>query len=283
MSHAALGSVGMAAVFHAVWNTAAKRFSGDAAQFVWLYMTASALLCLPISFVYGDWTASWALIIGPLGSAVLHIAYSLTLQTGYARAGLNVVYPVARGIGPLITVIVAVLVLGERPGLLPLLGGIVILLGIVVVTGFKRGGNAPIRTGVVFGVATGAAIAGYTLWDHYSVVVLDLSPVTYFALAVSMQSLLLTPKVIGHTAQLRTMLRTYWREIAIIGVLSPAAYILVLIAMKTLPLSIVAPARESSIIVGSLLAWWLFHESNPVRRLAGASIVLTGIVLIAAN
>lgn len=283
MNHAALGLVGLAAVFHAVWNIAAKRYSGDAALFVWLYMTASAALCLPVALLFGEWTASWALLIGPLVTAVLHIGYSLTLQVGYARADLNVVYPIARGTGPLITVVVAVAVLGERPGLLPLLGGLIILFGILVVTGFRRRENSSARTGVLFGSATGAMIAAYTLWDHFSVVSLDLSPVTYFALAVSMQSLLLTPKVLGRGPQVRSVLRTYWREVSVIAVLSPAAYILVLIAMKSLPLSVVAPARESSIVIGSLLAWWLFHESNPVRRLAGSTVVLTGIVLIATS
>lgn len=283
MNHAALGLVGLAAVFHAVWNIAAKRFTGDAALFVWMYMTVSAALCLPVAWMFGDWTVSWALLVGPLVTAVLHIAYSITLQTGYARADLNVVYPVARGVGPLLTVVVAVAVLGERPGPLPLLGGLIILIGILVVTGFRRRGNGSVRTGVVFGTATGVTIAAYTLWDHYSVVTLNISPVTYFALAVSMQSLLLTPKALGKGPQLREMLGTYWREISIIAVLSPAAYILVLVAMKTLPLSVVAPARESSIVIGSLLAWWLFHEANPIRRLAGSAVVLGGIVLIAVN
>ncbi|OZC49334.1 hypothetical protein CH289_17545 [Rhodococcus sp. RS1C4] len=283
MNHAALGLVGLAAILHAVWNIAAKRFTGDAAVFVWMYMTASALLCLPVALLFGQWTASWALLIGPLVTAVLHIGYSLTLQVGYARADLNVVYPVARGTGPLITVVVAVTVLGERPGILPLLGGVIILLGILVVTGYKRRQNGSVSTGVLLGSATGAMIAAYTLWDHFSVVTLDLSPVTYFALAVSMQSLLLTPKVVGKGAQLKSAFGTYRREVLLVGALSPAAYILVLVAMKSLPLSVVAPARESSIVIGSLLAWWLFHESNPVRRLAGSAVVLTGIVLIAAN
>ena len=283
MNNVALGFVGLAAVLHAVWNIAAKRFTGDAALFVWVYMTASALLCLPVAWVLGDWTPSWALVLGPLVTAILHIAYSITLQIGYARADLNVVYPVARGTGPLITVIVAVAVLGERPGVLPLLGGIVILIGIVVVTGFRRGQSGSTRTGVLFGTATGAAIAAYTLWDHFSVVTLHLAPITYFALAVSMQSLLLTPKALGKGTEIRQLLRTYWREVSLVAALSPAAYSLVLIAMKTLPLSVVAPARESSIVIGSLLAWWLFHEANPVRRLAGSAVVLGGIVLIAAT
>ena len=72
-----------------------------------------------------------------------------------------------------------------------------------------------------------------------------------------------------------------WREIAVVAVLSPLAYVLVLEAMRTAPVSLVAPARESSIVVGSLLAWWLFKEPDPLRRLLGAVIVLGGIALIA--
>ena len=66
-----------------------------------------------------------------------------------------------------------------------------------------------------------------------------------------------------------------------VAVLSPLAYVLVLEAMRTAPVSLVAPARESSIVVGSLLAWWLFKEPDPLRRLLGAVIVLGGIALIA--
>ena len=56
---------------------------------------------------------------------------------------------------------------------------------------------------------------------------------------------------------------------------------LVLEAMRTAPVSLVAPVRESSIVVGSLLAWWMFREPDPRRRILGAVIVLAGIVLIA--
>jgi uncharacterized membrane protein len=58
------------------------------------------------------------------------------------------------------------------------------------------------------------------------------------------------------------------------------AYILVLEAMRTTPVSLVAPVRESSIVIGSLLAWWLFKESDPVRKVIGAGAVLLGIGLM---
>lgn len=63
--------------------------------------------------------------------------------------------------------------------------------------------------------------------------------------------------------------------------LSPLAYLLVLFAMRTTPISVVAPVRELSIVIGSLVAWRVLAEPNPVRRLVGAAIVLSGIVGIA--
>src|SRR5699024_5321337 len=105
----ALGLVIAAAVFHAVWNIAAKRHDGDDADavvFVWCYVVTSAVLCVPLALIElgaSGWPVGWHLVVGPLVAAVLHIAYSLILQRGYSRAELGIVYPVARGVGPLLT------------------------------------------------------------------------------------------------------------------------------------------------------------------------------------
>ena len=84
-----------------------------------------------------------------------------------------------------------------------------------------------------------------------------------------------------HRQSLRPAARAHWREILLVAVLSPLAYVLVLEAMRTAPVSLVAPVRESSIVVGSLLAWWMLGEPDPRRRILGALIVLAGIALIA--
>jgi drug/metabolite transporter (DMT)-like permease len=281
----AIGLVLAAAVLHAIWNLAAKRYHGDGDVFVWCYMLGGALLCLPIGLVLAardpaSW--SWRLLVGPLVSALIHIVYALVLQAGYKRAELTVVYPVARGVGPLLTVIIAVTVLGERPGLPALAGGALVLAGITVVTTLKRQHSSrPLAGGLGYGAATGAMIAAYTLWDDHAVTDWHLAPLVYFGFAVTMQAALLTPAALRHRDAIRPAIARHWREIATVAVLSPAAYILVLAAMQALPVTIVAPARESSIVVGSLLAWWLFKEAQPLRRLAGAVVVLTGITLIA--
>lgn len=286
MSASVLALVLVAALCHALWNLAAKRVDTDGFTFVWCYDLASVVLWAPLAIyalIRADLGVTPALLVAPLISGVLHIAYQLTLQTGYARADLGVVYPVARGVGPVLSMVVAILVLGERPGWAAALGALTVIAGIVVVaTGHSGTSRQGVRAGVAWGAMTGVAIAAYTLWDSISVTTFGLPPVTYFVSSCLWQVVLMTPALLRrHRDRLSPVLRTRWREIAAVAVLSPLAYVLVLEAMRTAPVSLVAPARESSIVVGSLLAWWLFKEPNPLRRLLGAGIVLAGIVLIA--
>ena len=286
MSSLALALVLVAALCHALWNLAAKRVSTDGYAFVWSYDLASVVLWAPLAalvLLTGGHALSPALVLAPLVSGLLHIAYQLTLQTGYARADLGVVYPVARGVGPVLSMAVAILVLGERPGWAAGLGALVVVAGIVVVaTGGAASGRHGVRAGLLWGGATGLAIAAYTLWDSWAVTTLAQPPVPYFVMSCLWQVVLMTPTLLRrHREALPTVWRTRWREIAVVAVLSPLAYVLVLEAMRTAPVSLVAPARESSIVVGSLLAWWLFKEPDPLRRLLGAAVVLGGIMLIA--
>ena len=105
-----------AAVAHAVWNLASKYKRGDTLLFVWAYSCASTLLWVPIGLVLmvqGQGAIDWRLGVGAAVSAALHIAYSLTLQAGYDRAELGVVYPIARGTGPVLTMLFAILLLGS--------------------------------------------------------------------------------------------------------------------------------------------------------------------------
>ncbi|MGO3153709.1 MAG: EamA family transporter [Galactobacter sp.] len=296
MTGTALAMVLTAAVLHAVWNLAAKRVSGDGFAFVWWYNLFSVVLWLPVGLAMlwqGGFAQLGTLVWAALVSGVIHIVYQLSLQTGYAKADLNVVYPVARGVGPLLSMIVAVLVLGERPGVQGLVGGVVILAGIAVITtgagasASRTGGTGAqgrMRSGLAWGAFTGAAIAGYTLWDDHSMASLGLLPVPYFVMCCVWQTLLMTPalpRATGHRPLVPVLRRNWW-QVLVVAAASPLAYILVLQAMRTTDVSLVAPARETSIVIGALLGWLLFKEARPGRRLLGAAVVLTGIALIVA-
>jgi drug/metabolite transporter (DMT)-like permease len=291
MNATALSLVLVAAVVHAAWNLAAKRISSGGTQFVWLYYTVSAVVLLPVTvvlLVVEPQRPQWSWLVAALGTSVLHVVYGIVLQRGYRVGDLSVVYPVARGTGPLLSVLAAVLVLGERPGPLGLLGAFLVIAGVLVISTGGRGDAArdpaaakARRAGIGYGVLTGAAIAGYTLWDARSVTGVGVPPVVYFGLGSVLQSLLLAPGALGARDEVSRIWRDQRREVLVVALLSPLAYILVLFALTMAPVSLVAPARELSIVLGGLAAWLVLGERDAVRRLAGSVIVLSGIAAIA--
>ncbi|WP_206793044.1 DMT family transporter [Amycolatopsis sp. MtRt-6] len=285
MNATALSLVLVAAVVHAAWNLAAKRVSSGGTQFVWLYYTVGAVLLLPVTvgflLVEAD-RPQWSWLLAAVVTSLLHIAYGVVLQRGYRVGDLSVVYPVARGTGPLLSVLAAVLVLGERPGPLGLLGAFLVVAGVLVIsTGRAAGDPRAVRAGIGYGLLTGAVIAGYTLWDAHSVAGIGVPPVVYFGLGSILQSVLLVPGALADRAEVARVWREHRREVLLVAVLSPIAYILVLFALTMAPVSLVAPARELSIVLGGLAAWLVLGEHNAVRRLAGSVIVLSGIAAIA--
>jgi len=284
MNATALSFVLIAAVVHAGWNLAAKRISSGGTQFVWLYYTVSAVALLPVTITQlATGSPQWTWLLAAVVTSVFHVAYGIVLQRGYVVGDLSVVYPVARGTGPLLSVLAAVLVLGERPGWIGLLGAGLVIAGVLVIsTGRTQDTTGARRAGIGYGLLTGAVIAGYTLWDAHAVTGLQVPPVVYFGLGSVVQSVMLAPAAITGRAQVARLWREQRREVLIVGLASPVAYILVLFALTMAPVSLVAPARELSIVLGGLAAWLVLGEQDAVRRLAGSVIVVAGIAAIAA-
>jgi drug/metabolite transporter (DMT)-like permease len=281
----ALSLVLVAAFVHAAWNLAAKRVTFGGPSFVWLYYTVSAVAMLPavaVALVVEPERPQWSWLIAAAVTAVMHIAYGIVLQRGYVVGDLSIVYPLARGTGPLLSVLAAVLVLHEHPGVWGLVGAFLVIAGVLVISiGGGTADRAARRAGVFYGVLTGAVIAAYTLWDARSVTTLGVPPLVYFGGGAIGQSLLLAPTVYRGRAEVGRLWREHRKEVLIVGLLSPAAYLLVLYALRIAPVSLVAPARELSIVVGGVAAWLVLGERNAARRLVGSLVVLAGIAAIA--
>lgn len=288
----ALALVLVAAVAHALWNFAARGVVADGGVFVFVYVVGSVVLLLPVTAVWlllhhAHPDAAW--LFGPAVSGVLHTVYGVTLQRGYRRGDLSLVYPVARGVGPLVTLVVAVTALGERPAALGILGALVIVsgIGLISLPGRRVTADAagpprrPARAGVVWGAATGLTIAAYTLWDSHGVNGLGVPPLVYFTISLLFQTLTLAPRTWRRRAMVPRILRAHHREVLAVSVLSPLAYVLVLRAMQLAPVALVASTRETSIVIGSLLGVTLLKEPGGWRRALGAAVVLAGIGCVA--
>lgn len=297
MTPAVLGLVLCASVAHAVWNIAAKSVSGKGYAFVLAYHSLSAILLAPIAIwliASGAYPIDLRLVGAAALSAVFHIAYSVSLQSGYDHAPLGVVYPTARGTGPIITIIIAVTLLGERPTVPETIGAFVVIAGIAVVTVRPVSGpnaisahSSGIGRGLAWGGLIGVFIASYTLWDDFSVNHISESPLLYFAVSEVCVCLIMAAGIVtapggaSRRADFTQILRSHRRALVTVAILSPLAYLLVLFAMQQAPVSLVAPVRETSIIIGTLLAWWFFGEKNIVMKVLGAVVVVGGIGLIA--
>lgn len=285
---AAILLVVLAAFAHAGWNFFAKRAGAGGAAFVWLNSACSALLYLPaaaFSLVISGVPALGAALLGVLVSASLHLCYFVVLQRGYASGDMSVVYPLARGTGPLLTVIIAVTLLGERPHPLGLAGAVLVIVGVFVI-GFSDGlprWSTNELAAVGFGLLTGSVIALYTVWDSRAVTALALSPLLFEWANDATRAALFMPYAVRRRDRVIGIWKAHRSEVLAVALLSPLAYTLALFAMRLAPVSLVAPARELSIVLAGLLAWRVLGEPQPGRRLTGAAVVLAGVALISVS
>ena len=251
---------------------------------MWLAGLCAAISYAPaaaLQLLIGDKSVSAAGVAFMAGSGCLHSAYFTTLQRGYASGDLSVVYPLARGTGPALSVLLAIVILGERPGAIALVGAALV---VVAVLSLATGGHRqPSRQAIGFALLTGVTIAAYTLWDAHAVQALAQPAIAYYWGSEVTRGLVLAVPALRDRAGLRTALAHDRRAILAVGLLSPLAYILVLVALTLAPVSVVAPGREASIVIASLLGTRVLGEGEPRRRATAAVAILAGIACLAAG
>lgn len=276
-----------AALMHALWNVAAKK-AGGGPHFSFLASLMVTVLFAPVALVFAidevpRWgAAQWAAV---LASTFVHLLYFGALLRGYERADLTVVYPVARGSGPLLTALGAVLLLGERPGPLAVVGVLAVCGGVFLIAGgpslFARGHDPRVRAGLKWGLLTGTTIAVYSVIDGYAVKVLLVAPVLLEWFSNVLRLPMLAPQAWRARATLRAAWASQWRHALVVATLGPLAYIMCLYALHWAPLSHVAPAREVSMLFAALLGGRLLGETDRGARLAGAVCIALGVGALA--
>jgi drug/metabolite transporter (DMT)-like permease len=274
-----------AATFHATWNLLAKRAGDGGALFVWLFSFLAMLIYAPLAVAVvllerpGFGVEEFVFMFG---SGVLHLGYFVLLQRGYAVGDLSLVYPLARGTGPLLATAAAIVLLGERPGIVALLGIGLITVGVLLLTtepGSIR--KAGWGAGVAYGLLTGAFIAAYTIWDKHAVSALLIPPLLQSWATTTVTTGLLTPLAVRQRGKVLAMWRAHKTEALGVAVLSPLSYILVLTALVFTPVSYVAPAREVSILIGAVMGARLLAEGDVWRRITAAGVMVLGITALA--
>ena len=291
MTPLALALVLAAALCHATWNLVAKKAGGGNA-FVLMSAILVGIVWGPVVVwvglqELGQWAlVHWALV---LTSALIHVLYFRTLLHGYAVSDLTVVYPVARGSGPLLSTLGAVVVLGETVSVLGVAGALAVVGGVFLIAGgpaFLRKAQDPqqrerVVSGLRWGALTGLFIAAYTVVDGYAVKVMLISPILVDYVGNVLRIPVMLPFALKKPAEFVNAWRTQWRAALVVAVLGPLSYVMVLYAVRMAPLSHVAPAREVSMLFAALAGGTLLGESDRLLRFVGALAMAAGVIALA--
>jgi len=259
---------------HAVWNAMAKGLGDPLVTFAFINLAATGFgLVLLLSAGWPGAACAWYLAL----SVLLHLGYQGFLLRSYQVGEFSQVYPLARGVAPLLVSGFSALALGEHLGLIGSCGVLAVAVGVGVLAGpFWRSG----RRGVEAALLTGVFIAAYTIADGLGVRHAH-GVVGYAGLLFLLQG-----PVFPLVARLRLGPR-WWperREIAAglaAGGISVLAYGAVLWAQTRANLGVVSALRETGVLWGAAIGTWWFHERFGPRRLVAAAVVVSGITLLA--
>ena len=290
MPLSALALVVLAGLIHASWNIAAKKANGDV-RFAFFIAFFTVIVWAPVGFYLGwQYLPQWSLSawICVSASGFIHVAYFIVLLRGYRKADLTVVYPLARGSGPLLSSAVAIAFFGEQLSLPGVAGIAGVALGVFLIAGgpaIWRNTQMPeqrarTRTGIAYGLLTGLTIASYTVIDGYSVKALLLPPMLMFYMSCVVQLVMLWPIALHDRPLARQHWKDQWKYALVVGAISPVSYVMVLYALQIAPLSHVAPAREVSMLFGAILGGHLLGEGNRAMRLTGAACIGLGVAAL---
>jgi drug/metabolite transporter (DMT)-like permease len=267
----ALGLALAAACVHALWNVLLARARDPEAATAAALLVAIAAFAPVAALAWDVRVAVWPFV---LGSTAFELAYFALLGAAYRRAPLSVVYPVARGLAPVLVLVVGVVALGKGSSWGQATGVCLVGCGVLLVRGARRVGGAG---GLAFGLAIAGCIAGYTLVDKHGI--RYAGPIPYLELTMLGPSL-------GYAAAIARLrgpaaVRAELGGATVVaGLATFAAYALVLAALQRASAASVAAVRETSVVIAALLAGRVLREQVGPVRLLGAALVAAGVALV---
>jgi drug/metabolite transporter (DMT)-like permease len=253
---------------HAVWNTLLAG-ARDSQAFAAVALLVGAVVGAPVAIVFWDFHAVvWPFLIA---TSFLELAYFALLAFAYTRAELSVVYPLARGLAPVLVLAAAVAFTSAQTNARQVLGVVLVGGGILLVRGARRG------RGAALAVLIACTIASYTLVDKHGVA--HASPVTYLELMSIFTGCAYAAFIVA-TRGAGALRSELGRRSILAGIGTFGAYACVLAALQIASAASVAAVRESGVLVATGLAAVFLRERVTAWRACGAVLVVVGVALL---
>ncbi len=264
------------ALLHATWNSLAHAVSDRLVGFALIGVADMSGGAVMVALAGLPPPGAWPFVIT---SAALHVAYNLLLLASYQLGEFSQMYPLARGTSPWVVALVSVVVLGRELPAVELAGVLAVSAGLtalVFIGGRPRREDLPAITAAVL---TGLAIASYTVVDGLGVMQAPLFAYTGWMFLLQGPPIAILA-VVRRGRRLPGAIRASALPGLAGGVISIAAYTIVLWAQTSGALAPIAALRETSIVFGALIGAVFLGEKLGARRAMAAVVVLAGVVLI---
>ncbi len=253
---------------HAVWNTLLAG-ARDPQAFAAVVLLVGAVIGAPASVFFWDiHQAVWPFVVA---TSFLELAYFALLAFAYTRAELSVVYPLARGLAPVLVLAAAVAFTSAQTNARQVVGVALVGAGILLVRGARRG------RGAALAILIACTIASYTLVDKHGVA--HASPVAYLELMSIFTGCSYAGFIVATRGAAALRSELGWRSIAA-GIGTFGAYACVLAALQLASAASVAAVRESGVLVATALAAVVLRERVTAWRACGAVLVVAGVALV---
>lgn len=268
----------LAAIMHATWN-AFVRSGSDTMLSLFSIKAPTILVAICVLLVTGLPAMESTPYL--LASVAINGGYFYFLTKAYDTGDLSVCYPIARGVAPATVLLLSVSILGESPPLSAYAGVAVVSFGILVLA-WRHDRSLPRPAGMMWALAVGLTIAGYTLTDGIGAR-LSGNPIGYTAVLNILTGILLCGAVLvlrGRGAAFASLAR--WKTGFVGGTLMFGAYALVIYALTRAPVASVAALRETGVIFAAIIGTLVLKEPLGRRRVVASVFVAAGVAILVA-
>lgn len=283
------GLVFASAAIHVAWNAIGKR-SADKVAFALATLLVSTALLAPVFvgrrlLVPGPWSTEGLVCVALSG--LFEALYFSLLFSAYHHVDLSVAYPLSRGVAPVFTLVAGGLLLKDWLSLPESLAVATILVGVVAVSlsAWHREATGQIGLGVLFAVGTGAMIAGYHVVDRRAMTLLAKPDLYEFLFVKHVFIVIFLPLLLllrgnGVWGRVAGEWRRSPLTVAAVGLMTPLAYFLILIALTHGNVTLVSAGRNAGIALSTLVGWLALGETVRPSRWLGVALILAGILAL---